>query len=93
MASISNGIKEYIEHCKTLVNVDVFLDENDNLFVNGTLILQELTSEAIVDLKSIWLESGMTEQEFYRFFEGFILREIKLFLNPTKEKNGNLPNV
>ena len=83
---IENGIIEYIDHCKTLFNADVFLDVNNNLFVNGTLILQELTFEAINDLKSIWLESGMTEQQFYEYFEGFILREIEMFLNPSKEE-------
>jgi hypothetical protein len=86
MIERESGIKEYIEHCKTLVNANVFLDENDNLFVNGTLILQELTREAIDDLKSIWTESGMTEQQFYEYFEGFILREIELFLNSSKEE-------
>jgi hypothetical protein len=90
---IELGIHEYIEHLKIIVNADLLLDENDNLFVNGTIIVQDLTPEAITELKDIWQSGGLSEVKFYEYFEDFILKEIELFLNPTKEENDNLSNV
>jgi hypothetical protein len=84
---IELGIKELIEHLKTVVNADLFIDNEYNLFVNGITVLQDLSPEAIDDLKLIWQSSGLSEAEFITYFDDFVLREIQNFLNPTPEEN------
>jgi phosphopantothenate synthetase len=87
---IELGIREYIEYLKTIVNADLLLDNNNNLSVNGTIIVQDLTPEAIDELKNIWQSSGLSEVEFYDYFDEFILQEIQQFLNSNIEKNNEV---
>ncbi|MFA5395414.1 MAG: hypothetical protein WC346_05270 [Methanogenium sp.] len=82
---IENGIKEYIAYCQTLVDAQLLLDDNNNLLVNGTIVLQELTPEAINELKDIFQASGLSEAQFIEYFDNFILQEINLFLNNKEE--------
>jgi hypothetical protein len=63
----------------------LFLDKNNNLWVNGVLIIQDLTKEAIDEVKKIWMDSGLTEKEFYDYFDNFVLDEIKEYLQNAQE--------
>ena len=77
---IEQGIEIFIKYCNDNLGAEVTLNDKQDLYVNGTLVMQDLTTESLNETKRIWLDSGLSEQSFYTYFENFITEEIQRFL-------------
>lgn len=78
---IETGIKNFIEQCSKTINAQIVLDDNSNLVVNGHIVMQDLTPEALEDTRLVWSDGGLGDAEFYAMFETFIVDVITEYLN------------
>ena len=52
---IEQGIPQFIEYCKTIINADIIFDDKNDLYVNGKLIIQDISFESIKESIKLWI--------------------------------------
>ena len=86
---IEQGIPQFIEYCKTIINADIIFDDKNDLYVNGKLIIQDISFESIKESIKLWIEDNFGQsdlQKFYKDYEEFKINEIQYSLLPILEE-------